>query len=133
MNNIHDDEYFMVQNYLKQFEEPKVKSWESIIKQYYRNQIERCKKGYYKKNKICVEWSLDEFTNWMEDNKEKFEKIKSCGETPSVDRIDNKGNYNKNNCRLIPNKLNVSLGKITSLQKQLKSLYEYCDSMRHWL
>lgn len=133
MNSLHDDEHFTALEYMKRFEEKKEKSWESIIKSYYRNQLERCKKGLYKKQNIKVEWSLEEFTIWMNENKERFEMIKEIKETPSVDRINNKGNYNKDNCRLIPNKLNTTLGRITKLQNQLRTAYAYCDSMKDWL
>lgn len=133
MNSIHDDEHFTSLEYMKRFKEEREKSWEEIVKSYYRNQLERCKKGLYKKQNIKVIWSLEEFTVWMDNNKERFELIKSIKEVPSVDRINNKGNYVESNCRLIPNKLNLALGRITNLQNQLKKVYSYCDSMKDWL
>lgn len=132
MNTIHDDEYFTNLFFYNKDKVKKEKSFESKIKEMYRNQIARCKTSHYKKIGVKVEWSLEEFTSWMESNKERYDAIKKAGHSPSVDRIDNKGNYNSSNCRLLPLKLNTTLGRITSLQKQLKELYAYCDSMKVW-
>jgi len=64
----------------------------------YRNMLKRCavnsadKKYYYDRGiEVCERWK-ESFDNFLED-------MKLCPENRSLDRIDNKKGYSKDNCR----------------------------------
>lgn len=130
-----DDETSIAQNYLRQFKEKTVKNYSSktVIKSYYRSMVQRVKSGTYKKKRIKVEISYDDFEKFWLEHLETILKIKEAGFIPSVDRINSMDNYKKDNLRFIPLDLNRALGKIEQLQNQLKRLYKICEAMREWV
>lgn len=105
----------------------------------YRSMINRCyypKSSYYKRYggrgiTVCEEWknSFENFMNWAYENgydetKKKYEQ--------TIDRIDNDGNYEPSNCRLISLKeqaWNKSSSRCIQDGNELISSHEFC--IRH--
>ena len=129
---ISDEESFE-RHIVRTLNPKKPRTWKQTIKDYYNYQKQRVKRDSYSSKGILVVWTFEEFELWMENNKEKFEYIKSVGHTPSIDRIDASKHYEESNCRMIPNELNSAMGEITALQNRLKHLYEYCSANSFWL
>lgn len=127
------EESFVGKIYLNSKKEKVVLTEEQIIKRYWNNMNQRIKSGSYLKKNVKVVWSFDEFRTWWLEQSELIKKIRDAGETVSVDRIESSGNYCIENCRLIPNNLNTTLGKINQLQEQLKKLYAKAERYRKWV
>lgn len=78
--------------------------WKNIKDRCYR---EKCKsyKNYGGRGiKVCDEWKNDyvAFRTWAINNGYKFDaKFQEC----TIDRINNNGNYEPNNCRIVPNSI----------------------------
>lgn len=132
MNDYEDFETGVARNYINSTSVKKTLSEKQIVKRYWNGMLSRVKTGIYLKKKIQVVWTFDEFETWWNENKSKRELIVAAGEVVSIDRIDSNGNYCRENCRIIPNRLNGILGKINQLQGQLKSLYKKAEEMKEW-
>ena len=126
-----DDDILVARSYKNR--DKKEKTEEQIIKSYWNNMNRRVKEGSYLKKGIKVLWSFEQFRNWWIGNKDRIEKIRECGEVVSIDRIDSSKHYCVENCRIIPNTLNTTLGRINQLHEQLKTLYKKAEDYRKWV
>ena len=62
----------------------------------------------YKRNCVSLDISKEEFDSWVDDNWSKFEALYAEGKIPSIDRIDNNGNYCRSNMDVIDLKENMA-------------------------
>lgn len=95
----------------------------------------------YRRRGITVDMTYDEFVGWMFDNRATFDLIKSAGEIPSIDRIDNNKGYALDNIRLMALHSNIEarygkkckrsdeMDKITSRQHNQKSYEKYVKNI----
>jgi hypothetical protein len=97
----------------------------------WKNMNNRVGKGCYKN--VEIKWEKGAFIAWFICQEAVIAKIKASGKVVSIDRIDSRKGYSEDNCRLIPNDLNVALGQINGLHSQLKKLYEYIENNKEWL
>jgi hypothetical protein len=130
-----DDDTSLARNFQKQFREKKATNYSSkaVMKKYYRNMLERVKTIPYKKKRIVVEISLEDFEKFWEDNQELMHRIQEAGFVVSVDRINSFGNYSRENIRILPLHLNTALGRMEMYQEQLKQIYKLLENSKEWL
>lgn len=129
-----DDDTLVAWNYQKQFKEKVVTDYssKSVMKKYYRSMKDRVKKGSYKKKKIVVEISLEEFETFWFENLELMKKIQNAGFVVSVDRINSSGNYCLENMRILPLHLNRALGKLEQCYSEMKRLHKILETLKDW-
>ncbi len=125
------DDYDVGAAFIRTKKKKKEKTLEELAKYTWNNMNQRVGKGSY--SNISIDWDYEDFLKWFISKEQVIEKIKSSGNVVSIDRIDPRKNYCESNCRLIPNELNVALGKINGLHTQLKKLYEFVEQNKNWL
>lgn len=75
---------------------------------------------------ITNDFTEESWKAWFKDNLKQLQTIIEADQIPSIERIDSARNYTPNNCIWLPCKLNVSLGKINELKKQMECWKKYC-------
>ena len=70
------------------------------------------KNSAYKKKKLLLEITKQEFIDWVDAVWSKFESLYSSGKTPSIDRIDNSIGYRISNMQVIDLKINMAKDRI---------------------
>jgi len=80
---------------------------------------------------ICEQWrDYEKFANWAYSNGYKLERTKNGVNKWTIDRINNDGNYEPKNCRIVPmciqnaNKGKFTKGKYIGVYKQKHGGYE---------
>lgn len=104
-------------------------------RRHWNSMVSRVKTKPYVSKGIEIHWTYGEFEEWFcsDVNQARIDAILMAGETPSIDRIDSSGNYSKDNCRIIPTKLNRALGEVNALVSRMKTLQAYLRENEHWL
>lgn len=100
----------------------------------YKNMIARCTKTYANHYedyggrgiKVCDEWleSFTNFKNWATDN--------GYQENLTIDRIDNNGNYEPNNCRWVSRmeqSSNTRSNHLVTYKNEIKPLAKWCREL----
>lgn len=94
-----------------------------------------CKNNYKKLGiKMCKEWhdSFEAFYEWAINNGYKEEKLPNGKNKYTIDRIDNNGNYEPNNCRWVTNKQqsnNQTRNRLVTYNGKTQTLAQWRDEL----
>jgi hypothetical protein len=94
----------------KTFEFYRSQLWGNIQKRTI-NSGKKCTDKYYEKKNRLLLMSKDAFYSWLELQRPLIENIYSNGKIPSIDRINNNGNYSIDNIQILELIENIKKGK----------------------